>query len=225
MSISLQYIFPVANTSDVCGAQITAGAASFTLNGNLANSISNTVSFINYGYSRSLSFTSAGNISGVTFTINGVQNGIFITENVTGPNNNTVYSVQVYDVITSITVNGAVATATSVGTGFLGFFPLININLKVSSGIINYSLSTAQLTAGSINTTIFNTNNNIFQNGLTFLSNIANNSNLFSIKASSADAQLFLPTANIVLCRSILIQINGTVGQIANSIQMNFIQV
>jgi hypothetical protein len=225
MSVSLKYVFPVANTSDVCALQTTAGAANLILNGNLANPISNQVSFISNGYSRSVSLTSTVNLSGVNFTIIGTQNGVSVSQTVAGPNNNTIYAnptTVVYDTITSISVSGAVATGVSIGTGYTGFFPLININLE--RDVINYSLSTAQVTAASIHTTIFNTNDNIYQNGSTFLNSVANDYNVFSIKASSADAQLYLPVANIVLCRSILIQINGALGEITNSIQMNFIQ-
>src|SRR5271155_6191383 len=165
MSISLKYIFPVANVADVCAAQTTAGAANLVLNGNLANPNSDQVSFISRGYSRSVSLTSTGNLSGVNFTIVGTQNGVPVSQTLSGPNNNTIYAnptTITYDVITSITVNGAVATAVSIGTGYTGFFPLININLEKRSGITNYSLSTAQLTAASIHTTIYNTNDNIF---------------------------------------------------------------
>ncbi len=222
MAIKLKYVFPIANTSDVCAAQTTAGAANLNLNGNLAYKTNNRVSFITKGYSRQLSLTSAGNLAGVVFTITGTQNGVVITENINGPNGNTVYSVLIYDVITSISCNGAVGTAVSVGTGYQGFFPLININLE--RDVINYTLSTAKLTAVSIHTTIFNTVDNIQNNGHTFLDAVNNNYNVVEIFASSLDDQFLLPAANVIPCRSILIYINGLVGEVGNSIQMNFIQ-
>lgn len=223
MSRTLQYIFPVANTADVCALQTTAGAGNLLLNGRLAGGANGEVSFISYGYSRSISITSTGNISGRTFTITGTQNGVTITENIAGPNNNTVYSTLIYDVITSVAVNGAVATAVSIGSGYTGFFPLIGINLE--RPVINYALSTAKLTAASIRTTIFNTLEDISQNGSTFLNTVTNDYNVFTIKASATNEQFFLPPANIVVCRSILIQINGQAAEITNSIEMNFIQI
>jgi len=221
MSRSLKYIFPVANASDVCALQtITAPALNLVLNGNLSNQITNQVSFIDYGYSRSISFTSGDDLSARTFTIQGIQNGAPITENRVGPNANTVYSLKVYDKIYSITVDAAIDPNTvSVGTGFLGFFPLIDINL--AKGMTNFALSTAQLTVAPNTTTIFNTLENIANNGHTFLDIVANNLNVFTIKASSADAQHFLPGT---FCRSILVQINGAAGEIANSIEMNYIE-
>lgn len=224
MSIQLQYVFPIANTSDVMGLKAIIGPGILPLDGKLANPISNNVSFISRGYSRQISITSGQDISAARFTVTGIQNGVIISELIVGPNATTVYGTLIYDVITSISVNLEVDDV-SIGTGYLGFFQLININLEKSSAIVNYSLSTAKLTATSIDTIIYNTNDNIFQNGLTFLDNIANNSSLFEIKASSADNQFFLPLANMVICRGILIAIAGDSTTLDNSIQMNFIQV
>jgi hypothetical protein len=222
MSIKLKYVFPIANISDVCAAQTTAGAANLNLNGNLSDVTHNRISFITKGYSRQISLRSTGNLAGVVFTITGTQNGLVITENINGPNNNTVYSVLIYDVITSISSNAAVGTAITAGTGYQGFFPLIGINLE--KDVINYTLSTAKLTAVSLHTTIFNTVDNIYNNGHTFLDGVNNNFNIFDIKASSLDDQFILPIANVIPCRFILVYINGLVGELGNSIQMNFIQ-
>lgn len=222
MPIKIKYIFPVANTSDVCNAQTTAGAANLNLNGKLSDQTKSRVPFINNGYSRQISLTSAGNLGGVAFTIRGIQNGVNISENINGPNNNTVYSTLIYDVITSISCNGAVATPVSVGTGYQGFFALINVNLQ--RDVINYSLSTAKLTAASIHTTIFNTLDDIQNNGQTFLDIIDDNFNLFEIKASALDDQFILPVTDVIPCRSILVYLDGLVGEVTNSIQMNYIQ-
>jgi hypothetical protein len=219
MARQLSYIFPIANNLDVCALQNTGEAANLVLNGNLSNQVINQVSFIDYGYSRSISLTSTNNLTAINFTINGIQNGRLISEVLAGPNANTVYSLQIYDKIYSIATNGAVNQVRA-GTGFLGFFPLININIE--KGLTNFALSTAKLTPGTYTTTIYNTLQNIVNNGRTFLNNTpANNFNVFEIKASNPDAQFFLPA---VFCLSILVQINGNAGQIANSIEMNFIE-
>lgn len=226
MSRSLSYTFPVANTQDVCLIQSVATNANFILNGNLANQVTGNVSFISLGYSRQISITSAFDNSGVTFVISGTQNGVAISENLIGPNNATVYSVLIYDVITAISATVAPATNAKVGTGYQGFFPLININLD--RDVINYNLNTARITAASIHTTIYAAIANIYQNGSTYLSMMPannNNKNLLQIKATAADDQFFFSVANDVEAyHSLLIYINGTVGEVANSIQVNFIQ-
>lgn len=63
-----------------------------------------------------ITLTSTGNLSGITFAIVGLSiTGAPLTENLAGPNNNTVTSVNSYSAITSITPGGAVATAVSAG--------------------------------------------------------------------------------------------------------------
>jgi hypothetical protein len=230
MSRHLNYIFPVANNLDVCALQNTAGAANLVLNGNLANQVTNQVSFIDRGYSRSISLTSVNNLAAVNFTISGIQNGVLITEVLVGPNANTVYSVEIYDVIFSIATSGAVNQVRA-GTGFLGFFPLININLERDN--INYILTTSRLTAASIHTTIFAVISDISHNGTTFLEAVNDDFHIFTIKADTADNQYKFPippAAGISFqpslpFASLLIYISGQVGEIANSIDMNFRQI
>lgn len=231
MARYLRYVFPAANNLDVCALQNTAGAANLVLNGNLANQVTNQVSFIDRGYSRSISLTSANNLGGINFTIQGIQNGVLITEVLVGPNNNTVYSVQIYDKIYSIATSAAVNQVRA-GTGFLGFFPLININLERDN--INYILTTSKLTAASIHTTIFSTVLDVRNNGVTFLAAVGNNFNLFPIKADAADDRYIFPVPPSVATpffqpsppyNSLLIYISGQIGEIANSIDMNFRQI
>ncbi len=231
-SRSLHYVFPAGNSQDVCLTQVTAGAQNLLFNGNLANSIDSQVSFISYGYSRSISITSIANLAAVNFTITGFQNGVAVSEVLAGPNNTTIYGAVIYDVITSITASGATGVnGVSIGTGYLGFFPLIGINLE--KDILNYSLSTAAETVGTINTTIYGTLNNIV-NSKTYLDWTATQ-NLFGIKDTSADDQYLLQSllANgggdvyvlNTLWRFILIEITGTALTIANSVSMQFIQL
>lgn len=145
MSIFYKYVFPAANTSDVCSLQtVEAGVNSnLILNGNLANQILSEVSFISRGYSRNISITGGDDFSAVDFTITGIQNGVVVTEIMNGPNNNTVYSVGIYDIIISITTNADVEV--SVGTGLAGFFRIISSNdiggLPVSSWALSLTLS------------------------------------------------------------------------------------
>ena len=220
MSRSLSYIFPAGNTTDVCLLQTLGGAGNLNLNGNLANLVNGQVSFIQKGYSRQISLTSGNNLSGRTFTVTGMQNGVTLTENITGPNNNTVYSVQVYDVINSISVDGG-AAGISIGTGWQGFFPLIGINLE--RDVINYTLTLARLTAASVSFSVYGTLDNIVNNR-TYLDHIANNSNLFQIQAPSTTAN-YVYSGLTGTYTYILVQLGAGVGTIANSMKLNFIQI
>jgi hypothetical protein len=219
MSRSLSYIFPAGNNTDVCLTKDIGGAGTLILDGNLVDKVTNTLNFLKYGYSRQLSCTTT-QANNVIFTINGIQNGVFITENLTA-NNNTVYSVQVYDVITSISIN-RVATGVRVGTGWKGFFPLIAINLE--RDVINYTLTLARLTAASVSFSVYGTLDNIVNNR-TYLDRITNNdANLFQIQAPSTTAN-YVYSGLTGTYTYILVQLGADVGTIANSMKLNFIQI
>lgn len=83
---------------------------------------------------RELTFTSAGDASGVVFVIVGkdVYGGNPITENITGPNANTVRTRKVYSSITSITPVGSSAQTVSVGNAQRTVGNWINSNLFCS---------------------------------------------------------------------------------------------
>jgi hypothetical protein len=223
MSRSLTYTFPASNITDVCNLQNDIGGK-FILNGNLANSTGSAVQFIDKGYSRSINITSTADLSANSFFIEGYQNGVFIRETiVAGPTaGQIVSSVQCYDTITAITTDliGA-ATNVRIGSGYFGFMKLIGLNIE--RDVINYSLSTAKLTAASIPTILYQIFTDITNNGHTFLDIVANDSNVFQIN-SATNTQYILPVANATLCKSWLLKINGVLGTAANSIQMNFIQ-
>jgi hypothetical protein len=216
-----QYIFPDANTQDVCLIQDTTGMVNLILNGNLASSGS--VSFISNGYSRQVSFTSVNNLSGATFTIYGTQNGVAINEVVTGPNDDTVYSTLVYDVVTVITSSAAVS-GVSVGSGYNGFFQLISPNITGSYLNYNFSLGSTFGT-NIIGTTVYGTLDNIVNNGTTFANIITNNvGTLYTIKTSGSTAFYMYPD-NTTIVQSILIQLTGSSSTIGNSITLTFLQL
>ena len=217
-----QYIFPDASTQDVCFYQDTTGMVNLIINGNLANN--GTVSFITNGYSRQLSFTSINNLSATNFTIYGFQNGVEISEVVAGPNNNTVYSTLVYDVVTAVTTSGAVAQV-AVGTGYNGFFTLINPNL-VGLTNFNYNFTLgSKYSSNVIGTTIYGTLNNIANNGTTFANIIATNvGTLYTIKTFGNQAFYMYPN-NTTLLTSILIQLTGSTSTIGNTTTLTFLQL
>lgn len=218
MTRNLSYTFPAGNTSDVCAIQTSAGAGNLILNGNLANQVVGNVSLILKGYSRQVSLTSANNLSGVTFTITGTQNGVVITEDIVGPNANTVYGALVYDIITSVSADNA-ANQVSVGTGWSGFFPLIGINLE--KDIINYTITIAKLTAASVSFSVYGSIANIVNNRQTYAQNLNSNSNLIQIQAPGTTAN-YVYSGLTGAYAYILIQLGADVGTIANSMQLNF---
>jgi hypothetical protein len=220
-------LFPAGNTQDICLVQSTLGLSNLVLNGNLASSGS--VSFTALGYSRQVSFTSTNNLSSATFTIYGTQNGVAITENnITGPNNNTVYSANVYDTINAISVNGAV-TAIQVGTGYLGFFNLITVGENLNN--TNYTLSLgATIGSNQIPTAIWSTLDNISLNGSTFSNIITNNvGTLSALKSSSAVSLYILPNyptvTTVPFVNQLLIQLIGTTSTISNSVTLIYRQI
>jgi hypothetical protein len=109
-NVQLTTIIPTGGTTDVCQLQTVLTNGFLTQNGITGGN------FINSGYMRTISFTSTNDLSGVFFTIIGVQNGVSITENVFGPNNDTVDSANYYDSVTSIQASAGAANI-SVGSG------------------------------------------------------------------------------------------------------------
>lgn len=216
-----QFVFPDANTQDVCLIQDTTGNVNLVLNGNLASG--GDVSFISNGYARQLSFTSANDLSGASFTIYGMQNGVAIIETITGPNTNTVYSVNIYDVVTNITSSIAV-TGISIGTGHSGFFQLL---MPTISGInnLNYNFTLGS-TFGTnvINTTVYGTLDNIVNTGKTFTEIITDNvGTLYTIKAAGTETFYMYPDS--VLLTSILIKLTGSTSTLGNSTTLTFLQL
>lgn len=119
MSKPVVYNWPAANTTAICALQDTAGAANLILNGSLIvpNYLSPIAVFV--GISRTVSLTSLNNLAASNFTISGTLNGQAVSETRAGPNNNTVYTTQLFDSVTSVSVNGAV-NGISVGSGTTG---------------------------------------------------------------------------------------------------------
>lgn len=217
-----QFVFPDANTQDVCLIQDTTGNVNLVLNGNLASN--GDVSFVNNGYARQLSFTSANNLSAAVFTIYGIQNGVAIIETINGPNANTVYSVNIYDVVTNITSSVAVS-GISIGTGHSGFFQLL---MPTISGISNLNYNfTLGSTFGTnvIGTTVYGTLDNIVNTGSTFTQIITNNvGTLYTIKAAGNEAFYMYPN-NTLLLTSILIKLTGSTSTLGNTTTLTFLQL
>jgi hypothetical protein len=102
--------------------QTTVGAANLTLDGALCDLGTAGQFDVGDAYSAGiggvqLAFDSAGDISGVTFTITGKdQDGISITEAVTGVTTTAVLTSNYYSQVTQIAADGAVGSNVFVGT-------------------------------------------------------------------------------------------------------------
>ncbi len=102
------FVPQAASTTAIATAQTLGSAGNMNLTGSAVNDGSNMASTV--------TLTSTGNISGVTFTVTGTDaSGGAATEDITGPNNNTVTGSTAFLTVTQIAADGAVATNTSAG--------------------------------------------------------------------------------------------------------------
>jgi hypothetical protein len=160
--------WPISDIIAVCDTQNVVSAGALLLNGILAKTyIPNQISFINASMIRSVSITSTANLSGITFTISGLQNGAFITEILTGPNNTTIYGTKYYDIISSVVASGAASTV-SVGSGTSGFFPIVSVNTNNVNGNVNYSVAALTSTSAGITYSLYQTLEQVNNNYIAF---------------------------------------------------------
>lgn len=173
MAQNTVYSWPVVNLQAVCKTQDAEADENLVLNGTMAISGAEQISFIRLGFSRSISISSTSDLSGTKFTVTGIQNGAgIVVKDVAGPNNGTVYIDSVFDAITSVSVDKNV-TNVQVGTGKTGFLPLINadptfsrFNIRHTNG--SYALSVIPSTGAGITYTVWSTLENIDNNAIPF---------------------------------------------------------
>ena len=107
-----QTLFVAANTASIAALQTTAGATALVLTSTGAN----VVTLGQFTLGMKITITSGGNESDIAFAIVGTDfTGAASTETLTGPDSTTVTSAKSYKTITSITPNGAVGNAVTVG--------------------------------------------------------------------------------------------------------------
>lgn len=219
MARVIEYTFPATNTQDVCLSQAPVNGG-YILNGNLSNTISSEVSFIDKGYSRNISISSVSDVTGVTYTVTGFQNGQKIIENLNGPNNSTVYGNEIYDNIISVTSDDVGNHLVSIGTGSKGFFRIINIDLN------NYQVGSSAITLITVTnpafiTTVYGTTMNIVNNGTKYLTLLT--TNYFSDIKNSETVDNYFAVIDLPF-NSVLIELNGDVTNLNSVTYMNFTQ-
>lgn len=150
------YSWPAPDADGICLAQTTAGAGALIINGALLDlpaTMQASTRVVLPGVQRTVSITSAADLSGVDFTITGTDlRGATVTETLAGPDTSptVVYTTAEFHTITNVTVDDAVGTNVTVGTGTTGqtnwmvlddFISPFNVGLGVTvTGTIDYSL-------------------------------------------------------------------------------------
>lgn len=221
MATYTKLTWPIVDTEAVCTEQDMGAAGYLTLNGTLfSSSVPNQVSFIDSGLIRSVSITSTNNLSARSFVITGFQNSAPVQETITGPNNTTVYGTKVFDVITSVFVDGA-AAAIKIGTGSIGYLPLFVVN--TGSTTINYSMSVIfppSITT-NINYSVYQTLDQINTNYITFDNQLGN---LFPISGLTSQTSSQLATS-LNITNFILLKVNSSGTPLTDTFDFIFLQV
>lgn len=152
------FSWPTAVTTAICTAQTTAGAGALTIDGTLLDLAETTYGVrrvVLPGIQRVVTLTSAADIHTVNVTITGKDlRGATVTETRAAPTANTVATTAEFHEITSITVDAAVGTGMSVGTGNTG-----STNWFMCSNFANPASITVAiaLVTGTISATVQNT--------------------------------------------------------------------
>ena len=114
------YSWIAADNAAIAALQTYVGAATLKLNGTLGRFENNHFGPVVLNkIARTVTLTSVVDLSGVNVTISGFQDGAPVSQTIAGPDSNTVESTALFNIITSVTTNGAV-TSMSVGTGQSG---------------------------------------------------------------------------------------------------------
>ena len=144
MSQFYEYNLPAPNPNGIANFQASFANKPLILNGSYANQVTNQINFLDFGIVPRITLSSSQNQSTINFVINGYQNGAFISETLSGPNSNTVTSVNCFDSIQSIVASTATTGGTTIqaGVSAVGYFPVILLNTqKSNTSFINYSLN------------------------------------------------------------------------------------
>jgi len=142
MSQFYEYNWPAAIANGISLFQTLTANIPLLLNGSYVNKITGTINFIDFGIVPRITLNSAADLRAINFLITGYQNGVFISETLTGPNNTTVTSVNCFDSVVQIIPNNTTASTVQVGVASVGYFPMILLNtVKQNVAFINYALN------------------------------------------------------------------------------------
>lgn len=223
MPTSIKYFWLPQDLQAVSLTQNVAVPGNLLLNGTYTNPATSTISFKDQGFVRQVSLTSVNDLSGATFTVSGVQNTTLVTNVLAGPNNNTVTTPDSFDIISSVSVDMAV-TGIKVGTGLVGYFPLINrINssiVLITSPSINYALGFSTEAVNGCTYQIYQSLTNLSENGETYLALIADSS-FISVSGPYVNITQILQRADV--CYNIVVGVTASAN--TSTLEMEFLQL
>lgn len=149
MSQFYEYNWPAPVANGISLSQGLTANTPLLLNGSYVNKTTKTANFVDdFGIVPRITLNSAANLSGINFLITGYQNGIFISETLTGPNSTTVTSANCFDTLLQIIPSGTTASTLQVGVASVGYFPMILLNTaKLNTSSISYALNMVAATA------------------------------------------------------------------------------
>lgn len=195
---------PQGSNIDVCQSQSVLTNGFLVLNGVTGGD------FISNNYSRNLSFTSSNDLSAMFFTIIGLQNGARVTETVTGPNANTVYSTKNYDSISSIQASAG-ALDISVGSGDMSYvFYDSGAGFAASRFMTPYMTLSIDNPAGDVITSVYGLVN-FPANMINWApgNQVALTNGTRSVKAPDDSMEYQLTAANLQLYRGYIVIVEG----------------
>ena len=214
MSQFYEYNWPTPVVNGISLFQTLTANTPLLLNGSYVNKITRTVNFVDdFNIVPRITLNSAANLSGINFLITGYQNGVFISETLTGPNANTVTSVNCFDTVAQIIPTGTTGSTVQVGVASVGYFPMILLNTaKTNTSSISYALNIVAATANPATYQVFlSLKNNLGLGKYDDLTSAANGN--FAAPAAAATASALLQYNS--LASNLLIKIgpnnNGSV--------------
>ena len=190
MSQFYEYNWPTPVVNGISLFQTLTANIPMLLNGSYVNKITGTINFIDFGIVPRITLNSAANLSGINFLITGYQNGVFISETLTGPNANTVTSVNCFDTLLQIIPTGTTGSTVQVGVASVGYFPMILLNTaKTNTSSISYALNIVAATANPATYQVFlSLKNNLGLGKYDDLTAAANGNFVASAAAATASA-------------------------------------
>jgi hypothetical protein len=193
MSQFYEYNWPAPIANGISLFQALTANTPLLLNGFYVNKTTKTVNFVDgFGIVPRITLNSAANLSGINFLITGYQNGIFISETLTGPNANTITSVNCFDTVTQIIPTGTTGSTIQVGVASVGYFPMILLNTaKTNTSSISYALNIVAATANPATYQVFlSLKNNLGMGKYDDLTSAANGN--FAAPAAAATASALI---------------------------------
>lgn len=212
MAAPVLYTWPLQDlVALVNNIELGTGIRTFTFNGTLAPT-GGTVTLP--GISRKLSLYSASDLSGINFTITGVSGAGGsqpIVETIAGPTAAaTIYTVNTFNYISSITVNIDMTGHVNIGTGLVGYTNWQLFDWTVPNAL----LSVQAIVTGTINYTFESTSDNAL--GLTN-ANINKFNTIADMIAATTTLYRTLVDSPIFFCR-IKINSSDATGQLITNI-------